>query len=80
MKVKVYREKLERSGDADVYARLEESLDLWSNAACQGYLIAAARQAGAKPGQVRQMVQQLRWLLEEMTLEEAEEVYYGAKV
>lgn len=79
MKVKAYREKLERSGDADVYARLEESLDIWSNAACIGYLIRAARETGARPGQVRQMVQHLRWLLEDMTLEEAEEVYYSAR-
>lgn len=80
MKVKAYRERLEQSGDGDVYAKLEDSLDLWSNAACQGYLIRAARETGARPGQVRQLVQQLRWLLDEMTIEEAEEVYYNSKL
>lgn len=47
----------------------------WSNGACRGYVIYAMENLGFKPGEIQRVVDELHYVFDVKTTEEADEHY-----
>ena len=57
---------------ADVMA---DTVDIWSNDAARGYAIIAAELAGVDPATVKEIIRNMRRAFDDLSVDEAEEVY-----
>ena len=53
----------------------ELTLNIWSNDACRGYVIAAMERCGFKPADIDRMMQELHEVFDSLTLDEAQRLY-----
>ena len=49
--------------------------DIWSNSACKGYAIKAGERAGLTPDQIERLVTALSRIFDDISTEEAEQIY-----
>lgn len=54
---------------------MAESAELWSNEACKGYFLQAARIAGIDQSVIREVLRAYNEVFETITLDEAAEIY-----
>lgn len=74
MTVKEFLEKLAEQPLASIHLAMDGA-ELWSNEACMGYTISACMAAGISEGQEEALMEALKTALDNMTLDEAEEIY-----
>lgn len=55
---------------------ITDFLDNWSNAACLGYAIRAMEGAGLSPDAIQQVIDKLEQTFGELTVQEAEKIWY----
>ena len=80
MTVEDYRKSLEKlphkTPDGRSLAEvMTDTVDIWSNDAARGYAIIAAELAGVDPATVGEIVKKMRRVFDDMTVDEAAEVY-----
>ena len=85
MTVKAYIEKVKAldsqlvSEDGSLYSDAAmESIEVWSNNACCGYLLMAAKDAGLADDTVKDLMHSLRGKFDVISVEEAEENYVNS--
>ena len=81
MTVEDYRKSLEKlphkTPDGRSIAEvMADSVEIWSNDAARGYAIIAAELAGVDPATVKEIIRNMRRVFDDMTIDEAEEVYH----
>ncbi len=52
-----------------------ESTEIWSNAACKGYLIRAGLSVGLDREQIMQLLQAMSWAFDDISVNQAIEIY-----
>ena len=80
MTVEDYRKSLEKlphkMADGRSFAEvMTDRVDIWNNDAARGYAIIAAELAGVDPATVGEIVKKMRRVFDDMTVDEAAEVY-----
>ena len=50
-------------------------MERWSNEACKGYMIKALEQENFKSNDIQKIIDGLRWIFDETSIEEAKEIY-----
>ena len=55
-------------------------MELWTNSACLGYVISAMRNLDYDPGQISEIVMELKELFDWMTIDGAQEAYNDSGV
>jgi hypothetical protein len=58
---------------------MKEATEIWSNNACKGYAISAAIAAGLDKQQTGRLIDALGAAFEEMTVDEAEQLYQNGE-
>lgn len=72
------REQDERlkSADGVLYSEMmADTMDVWSNNACKGYLIEAAQSEGLTPEAIKNLLNALEWAFDTRTVDEVESIY-----
>jgi len=75
MTLRELRQKFEGSGGERVLELVERALEIWSQDAALGYMLAAAEREDMGDQAIRLMVSNMLELMDMMMLEEAAEVY-----
>ena len=71
-KIFKYREDGKLISGKELEALLSEN---WSNNSCRGYVIKAMENLNFKESDIKKVIQELRYIFDEMTLKEADEHY-----
>lgn len=74
MTIREYLDKLP-SAHLDFLEAMKDSTNIWSNAACTGYMIAALKAAGMDREQISRVIDNLTSIFDIMTVDEATQLY-----
>ena len=86
MTIKEYMAKLRETGERftgrggnNLVSLLADTVSIWSNDACRGYCLQAARDIGLDDAATKELLRALSRTFDDLTTDEAEQIYYRGR-